>query len=294
MDFGVILPRTVLGAAPTAVQNYALEAETAGYQYLQLYDHVLGENPAKAGSGFDRSNSIHEPLVLSGFLAGVTEYIDLVTGILVLPQRQTVLVAKQATEVDILSDGRFRLGVGVGWNDIEYEALGIEFGSRGSRIEEQVALLRKLWTTELVTYDGKFHTISDAGLNPLPVQQPIPIWMGGDAGPVLRRVGQVADGWIAPEQPPQDICRKLEKIHTAATQANRDPNSLSVICTITLGADDEEDAWLGKIEKLQEIGCTHLSVNTLDAGFDSRDEHRRAIQNFSQRAQEAGYNFHHN
>src|SRR6476469_1497371 len=180
MRIGVVLPQTEIGGDVGVVRAYAEGVTDLGYTHLLAYDHVVGADPAvHAGwSGpYDSATTFHEPLVLFGYLAAVTD-IELVTGIVILPQRQTVLAAKQAAEVDLLTGGRFRFGVGIGWNAVEYEALGKEFSNRGRRIEEQVALLRRLWAERSVTYDGEYERVSGAGLAPLPVQRPIPIWFG--------------------------------------------------------------------------------------------------------------------
>ena len=182
MKLGVVFPQTEIGSDPAGVREYAQAAEAMGYNHVIAFDHVLGANaesrPGWSGA-YRHTDSFHEPFVLYGFLAGVTNDIELVTAVIILPQRQTALVAKQAAAVDVLSNGRLRLGVGIGWNAVEYEALGENFGDRGRRSEEQIELMRRLWTEDLITYEGRWHKITDAGLNPLPVQQPIPVWFGG-------------------------------------------------------------------------------------------------------------------
>ena len=180
MKLGVIFPQTELGGDVGAVRAYAEAADGLHFDHLLAYDHVVGADPAvhRGWAGpYDVTTTFHEPFVLFGFLAAITS-LELVTGIIILPQRQTVLVAKQAAEVDLLTGGRFRLGIGVGWNPVEYEALGRPFGDRGRRVPEQVALLRRLWTEPSVTHDGPTEQIRGAGLAPLPIQRPIPIWMG--------------------------------------------------------------------------------------------------------------------
>ena len=196
MRIGVIFPQIEIGSDPAAIRDYAQAAEELGYHYLLAFDHVLGANSASRPGwrGYRHTDMFHEPFVLFGYLAGVTKNIELTTGVLILPQRQTALVAKQAASLDIVSGGRLRLGIGIGWNPVEYEALGEDFHNRGLRSEEQIEVLRALWTQELVTYDGKWHGITDAGLNPLPVQQPIPIWFGGSSDLVLQRIARLGDG----------------------------------------------------------------------------------------------------
>ena len=214
MDIGVVFPQTEIGSDPGAIRDYVQAVEDLGYSHLIAYDHVLGADithyPGWSG-GYKSDDIFHEPLVLFGYLAGISKRIGLVTAILILGQRQTALVAKQAAEVDVLSNGRLRLGVGVGWNSVEYEALGSTFQDRGRRAEEQIDVLRKLWTNPVLNYHGQEHTIIDSGINPLPVQAPIPIWMGagGRLSPipssrVLKRIAKVADGWFPQFPPGQD------------------------------------------------------------------------------------------
>src|SRR6185503_1086777 len=182
MRLGVVFPQLEIGADPAVIKDYAQTTEGLGYDYLLAFDHVLGANPNRLGGWqgpYTHESMFHEPFVLFGYLAGLTQRLELVTGVIILPQRQTVLVAKQAAEVDVLSGGRLRLGIGTGWNQVEYESLGASFADRGERIVEQVDLLRRLWTEPLVSFEGRWHRVSGAGLNPLPVQRPIPIWMGG-------------------------------------------------------------------------------------------------------------------
>src|SRR5262245_21178840 len=195
MKIGVVFPQTEIGQDPAVIRDYAQAVEGLGYTHILAFDSVVGANPDRPGgwdSPFTYRHAFHEPFVLFGFCAGVTRHIELVTGVIILPQRQTALVAKQAAAVDVLSGGRLRLGVGVGWNTVEFEALGEAFGNRGRRIEEQIETMRLLWTRELVTYEGQWHRVPDAGINPLPAQRPVPVWMGGDSAVVLRRAARLA------------------------------------------------------------------------------------------------------
>jgi len=189
MRIGVVFPQTELGGDAGAVRAWAQRAEELGFTHVLAYDHVVGADPAvhKGWDGpYDVHTTFHEPMVLYGYLAAVTS-MELVTGIIILPQRQTVLAAKQAAEVDLLTGGRFRLGVGIGWNRVEYEALGQDFSTRGQRLEEQITLLRRLWTEQTVTFSGTFDRITGAGLAPMPVQRPIPVWFGAQSPPAYRR-----------------------------------------------------------------------------------------------------------
>src|SRR5918993_2963294 len=198
MQIGVVFPQTEIGADVTAVRRYATRVEQLGFAHLLAYDHVLGADPevhAPWRGPYDLHTTFHEPFVLFGYLAAATT-LELVTGVIILPQRQTALVAKQAAEVDLLTDGRFRLGVGIGWNAVEYEALGESFDDRGRRMSEQIPLLRRLLTERVVTHAGEFDHITGAGLAPLPLQRPIPVWIGGQSAPAYRRIGRLADGWV--------------------------------------------------------------------------------------------------
>ena len=214
MHYGVVFPQIEIGADPVGCRDFAQAAEGLGFDGLMTYDHVLGADTSVRpdwSGWYQMEDLFHEPFVLFGHLAAVTERIRFVTGILILPQRQTALVAKQAAEVDVLSGGRMTLGIGVGWNDVEFEALGENFRDRGRRCEEQIALMRRLWTEESVDFEGKWHRVSAAGINPLPVQRPIPVWIGGAADPVLRRAARIGEGWL-PMGKPEDNAAALESL----------------------------------------------------------------------------------
>ena len=284
MKFGVVFPQTEIGNDPIAIRDYAQAAEDLGYDYLLAFDHVLGANPNRPGGWRGRpytyKDPFHEPFVLFGYLAGLTQRLELVTGIVILPQRQTVLVAKQAAAVDVLSGGRLRLGVGIGWNDVEFEALGMNFHDRGKRVEEQVALLRQLWTEPLITFNGADHTISDAGLNPLPVQRPIPIWFGGRADAALRSMAKIGDGWMPVSRPPDDDMKAvLEKLHGYLQDAGRDPSTFGLDPWLGT-ANQTEDDRAKEVERWRELGATHLGINTMGAGLASPQEHIDAIRRF--------------
>ncbi|HWW54008.1 MAG TPA: LLM class F420-dependent oxidoreductase, partial [Acidimicrobiales bacterium] len=198
MQIGVVFPQTEIGGDVGVVRTYAERVEKLGYRHILTYDHVLGADPTvhRGWNGpYDVETTFHEPFVLFGYLAAVTT-LELVTGIIILPQRQTALVAKQAAEVDLLTGGRFRLGVGLGWNAVEYEALGKDFSDRGRRLDEQVTLLRSLWTEPSVNFAGAYERVTGAGLSPRPIQRPIPIWFGAQSPAAYRRVGRLADGWF--------------------------------------------------------------------------------------------------
>jgi probable F420-dependent oxidoreductase len=282
MRVGVVFPQTEIGTDPSVIRDYAQAAEELGFAHILAYDHVLGANPARRpgwNPPFTYLDCIHEPFVLFGFIAALTKQIELVTGVIILPQRQTALVAKQAAALDVLSGGRVRLGIGIGWNPVEYEALGEDFKNRGRRSEEQIEVMRRLWTEELVTFSGRWHTITDAGLNPMPIQRPIPIWFGGSADPVLRRVGRLADGWF-PLLAPNEKCRTaIEKIRSHAREAGRDPFGIAVEGRISIGGRSP-DEWLNEIKSWRDLGASHLSLNTMKAGFPAPAAHIEALRRF--------------
>ncbi len=221
----------------------------------------------------------HEPFVLFGYLAGLTKTIEFVTGIIILPQRQTVLIAKQAAALDVLSRGRLRLGIGIGWNAVEYEALGENFHDRGRRSEEQIDVMRKLWTQNPLTYEGRWHKITDAGLHPLPVQRPIPIWFGGSEDRVLRRLARLGDGWF-PLLTPDDNCRELiAKVRAYAQEAGRDPACIGIEGRVPF-AQGNPDFWVKQMDTWKEIGASHISFNTMKAGLATPQAHIDAIRRF--------------
>jgi probable F420-dependent oxidoreductase len=280
---GVIFPQNEITQDPIAVRDYAQVAEALGYTHLLTYDHVVGAditNRPDWRGPYTLHSLFHEPFVLFGYLAGLTQRIEFVTGILILPQRQTVLVAKQAAEVDVLSGGRFRLGIGVGWNEVEYQALNENFTNRGKRSEEQIAVLRALFTQESVTFHGRWHHIEAAGILPLPVQRPIPIWIGGSTDATLQRVARLGDGWF-PQRSPEDIAPDLEKLRSYARAAGRDPASIGIEGRISMSSLAQGD-WVRTAQAWQALGATHLDLNTMKAGLSSPQDHIDAIRRFSE------------
>ena len=285
MKIGVVFPQTEIGQDPAVIRDYAQAVESMGYTHILAFDSVVGANPNRPGgwdSQYTYQHAFHEPFVLFGFCAGVTRRIELVTGIVILPQRQTALVAKQAAAVDVLSGGRLRLGIGVGWNTVEFEALGENFTNRGKRVEEQLEVMRLLWTKELVTYEGQWHRVPDAGIRPLPVQQPIPVWMGGDSEVVIRRAARLADGWITlPSFRPGPAGQQtVDRIHGLVREAGRDPAAFGIEARMALAKVPAE-------ERTKEIaawramrGITHLCVNTMGLGLASPEEHVRTLERF--------------
>ena len=284
MQYGVVFPQIEFGNDPAKIKDYAQAAEALGYDYLLVYDHVLGAHPnrePRLTGPYTHEHPFHEPMVLFGFLSACTKRLQLTTGIVILPQRQTALVAKQAAEVDVLSGGRLRLGVGLGWNYVEYEALGKDFKTRGRRVEEQVAILRKLWTEPLVTYKSGQHVISNAGLNPMPVQRPIPIWFGGWAEAALRRAARLADGWMPASRKPEDAKPLVEQLDGYLKQAGRDRKNFGIDPWISI-AGVPQDEWSKRVGGWRALGATHVAVDTMRAGFKSPQDHIEAIRAFRQ------------
>jgi probable F420-dependent oxidoreductase len=280
MKLGAVFPQLESGSDPIAIRDYAQAVEGMGFDHLLIYDHVLGASTTTRPdwSGPYTSESLfHEPFVLYGYLAGVTKTIELVTAVIILPQRQTALVAKQAAEVDLLSGGRLRLGVGVGWNAVEYEGLNENFHNRGVRSEEQIALLRALWAEESITFKGRWHTIDNAGLNPLPPRRTIPIWIGGYSEATLQRVGAMGDGWFPWRPPTEDMAAQIERLHGYAQAAGRDPASIGLEPQLSLFRVPETE-WEGYVDGWRKLGATHLCINTMSVGFRSLDEHLAALQ----------------
>jgi len=283
MKYGVVFPQIEFGNDPHAIRDYAQTAEALGYDYLLVYDHVLGAHPnreRRLTGPYTHEHPFHEPMVFFGFLAAVTTRLQLTTGILILPQRQTALVAKQAAEVDVLSGGRLRLGVGLGWNHVEYEALGQDFHTRGRRIEEQVEVLRKLWTEPLVIYRGRDHVIDNAGIDPMPIQRPIPIWFGGGAEPALNRAARLGDGWMPAGRKPDDAMKRMiEYLEKALAQAGRDRRAFGIDPWISIQGL-QKDEWRQRVEAWRQLGATHVAVDTMRAGFTSPRAHMDAIRAF--------------
>ncbi|MEM8529870.1 MAG: LLM class F420-dependent oxidoreductase [Chloroflexota bacterium] len=275
MRIGAIFPQIEIGDDPIDIRDYAQAVESMGYTHLLVYDHVVGAGtttrPDWKGP-YNSEHSFHEPFVLFGYLAGLTKHIELVTGVLILPQRQTTLVAKQAAQVDLLSGGRLRLGVGVGWNPVEYDALNEDFHNRGVRSEEQIAVMRALWSEPVIDFRGRWHHIDVAGINPLPVQRPIPVWIGGSVDATLERVGRIGDGWF-PQRPPDDESRRMvEQLYTYTEAAGRTTDSVGIEARLNVKSVTSAD-WENYVGDWQELGATHVTINTMGMQLSSPQEH---------------------
>lgn len=283
MNIGIVYPQTEFSHDPHAIGEFAQTVEGLGFTHILAYEHVLGANPDRPGGWQGPYTYVHafmEPFVLFSFMAAITKRIEFTMGILILPQRQTALVAKQSATLDVLCGGRLRLGIGLGWNPVEYSALNANFHNRGKRVEEQVEVLRLLWTQPLVTYKGNWHIIEDAGLNPMPVQRPIPIWFGGHAEAVLKRIAMMGDGWMPNYSHAAEALPSLEKIYRYREEAGRSKLPFGLEARIRYGEGKAED-WLKTMREWEKAGATHISFNTMGCGFNTPQAHLNAIQAFA-------------
>jgi probable F420-dependent oxidoreductase len=289
MRIGAIFPHFEFGSDPSAVRAYARAAEDLGLAHIGADDHVIGPNPERPGgyTGWTTYRTAFlEPFVLFGFMAAVTTRLEFSTCVLILPQRQTVLAAKQAATLDVLLGGRLRLGIGNGWNDIEYQSLGMEFSNRARRIEEQVALMRRLWRDDLVDFEGRYHRVPDAGLNPLPPRRCIPIWFGGQSEPVIRRAARLGDGWMPIYDSADGAADGLKLFDACLAEAGRSRADIGLEARISYGSGDP-GRWRELLAGWREAGATHISLVATDSGLQGPDEHIRAIQTFAKGIQAA-------
>lgn len=281
MEFGAVFPHNEIGTDPGAIKAYAQGVEALGATHLLIYDHVLGADPDRAGGwqgAYDKNVAFHEPFTTFAFIAAVTEKLEMITTVLILPQRQTVLVAKQAAQVAVLSNNRFRLGIGTGWNKIEYEALNETFTNRGKRQAEQVELMRKLWREDSLTYQSEYHTINGAGINPRP-SKPIPVWFGGSAPALLERCGQIGDGWI-PLMGANDAAREcIDTIRSSRAATGRSFADFGIQAQAQYSGGNP-DRWASHAVKWRDIGATHLAIATHNAGPTDVDGHLSRIQEY--------------
>lgn len=284
MKYGVVFPQTEFPSDPTAIKDFAQAVEDLGFNHLLAYDHVLGANPDREGgwSGpYTCEDPFQEPLVLFSYLAGLTQKLEFMTGIIILPQRETSLFAKQTATLDVLCGGRLRLGVAIGWNQVEYTSLNKDFHNRGERIEEQIQVLRQLWTQKLVTFNGQWHTIPDAGLNPLPLQQPIPLWLGGHADAVLRRIAKLGDGWLPNYRSASDAADSLERLHRYLEEQGRSLDEIGIEPRLRFESGDPK-VWRELAAGWQSAGATHLTMITMGAGFSTPEAHLQAVEKYAE------------
>jgi len=275
MRIGVALPQSQVGTDAVALRDFAQTAEEIGYDHLAVYDHVVGINPSSRpdwDGPYTSQNAFHDPFALFGYLAGQTKRITLTTHILILPQRQTALVARQAASIDVLSNGRLRLGVGIGWNSVEFTTLGENFSNRGLRSHEQMRILKALWTQQHVKLSGQWHELPDVGLNPLPIQRPIPIWLGGHHENVLQRIAEIGDGWIILGYRADDkAARAIDRLRQLVREAGRPEASVGIDAWVSMGSGGPNE-WREEIARWRRLGISHVTLNT---GFERL--HHRAI-----------------
>jgi probable F420-dependent oxidoreductase len=281
MEIGAVIPHNEIGNDPGAIRAYAQGAEQLGITHLLIYDHVVGVDRNRPGGfegPYDSNTAFHEPMVLFGFLAACTTRVELVTAILILPQRQTVLAAKQAAELAVLSGNRLRLGVGVGWNTVEYDALNEEFGNRGRRQEEQVDLMRRLWTEDVFSYDGEFHSFDHASILPRPTET-IPILFGGSAPALLDRCARLGDGWLPLGSPTEKTSERLAEMRRVREATGRSWDDFEIRAQAQWSGGTPE-RWQSHAQRWKELGATHLAIATHNAGDTDVDGHLARIAEY--------------
>lgn len=274
MQIGAVLPHNEIGTDPEAIKAYAQGLEALGITHLLIYDHVLGADPDRPGgwSGpYDKDIAFHEPFTFYAFVAAVTRCLELVTTVLILPQRQTALVAKQAAEVALLSNNRLRLGIGTGWNAVEYEALNEDFSNRGKRQAEQVSLMRRLWSEDAFSFEGDYHRITQAGINPRP-SRPVPIWFGGGAPALIKRCGELGDGWMPLGGPSANSQACIDALRAHREAAGQTWEGFGIQAQAQFAGGTPE-RWRAHADKWRAMGATHLAVATHNAGDTDVDGH---------------------
>jgi len=290
MQLGASLPAGDIGTGPAVLRDFAQEAEGLGFSYLQVPDHVLGKNPAAPTNGArvgTTATAYHDPFVLFGFLSGVTTKIGFSVGVLILAQRQAALVAKQAASLDELSGGRFRLGVGVGWNEIEFQGLGEDFHTRGRRSAEQVRYMQALWGQPHTTFQGDFHHLDDGGINPRPKSGRVPVWFGGHAEATFKRAAKYGDGFMPLAYPAgEKALAAFEKLRGLIKEAGRKPEDVGIEVWTSPGTGTEED-WRKEISFWKANGVTHVTAHTTYASPNhkriagtSAAEHMAALKRY--------------
>ena len=282
IQLGAYFPTRDMPPDRGAIRDWAQAVEGMGYDYVEVSDHVLGADRAALPDfqgPYDLNDSFHETFVTLSYIAGVTSRVSLSTGVLILPQRQTALVAKQAAQVDILCGGRLRLGIGVGWNPVEYEALGQDWKTRGRREAEQIELMNRLWTERAVSFEGRFHRVRHAGLNPPPIQRPIPIWLGGASDATLKRAAKYAQGWIPLGNPDEETRGRIATLHGYLREEGRDPATFGLECWIRVKAGGP-DEWRAVTDQWRALGVTHVTFYTTRQGLGPLDRQVEAMQRF--------------
>ena len=297
MKLGAIFPHDNIEPDVGAIRAYAMAVEEMGFNHIMCYDHVIGANTASrpGWSGYDLDSAFYEPVSLLSYIAGVAPKLGLCTGVMILPQRQTVLVAKQAATLDLLTRGNFRLGVGTGWNEVEYESLGMDFKQRGKMLDEQIDVLRRLWTERAVTVDTPFHKITDAGLWPLPIQQPIPLWLGGGGvhpykgwahvDRVLKRIAEKGDGWMPTFDPDDTGAELVERMRGYCRDCGRDPATVPIEALLlpSMHAD-----WPAHVQAWEKLGAVQMVTNVAGPGVAGADGNIRRLDEIRQTLKSAG------
>jgi probable F420-dependent oxidoreductase len=289
MQIGAVFPHNEIGSDPGAIKAFAQGVEAMGITHLLIYDHVLGADPDREGGfrgPYDKDVAFHEPFTTFAFIAAVTEKIEMITTVMILPQRQTVLAAKQAAEVALLSNNRFRLGVGVGWNELEYVGLNETFNNRGRRQEEQVDVMRKLWSEDSLDYTGEYHRIDKASINPRP-SEPIPVWFGGSAPALLDRVARLGDGWIPLMGANEKAQACIDTIKKTREAAGLSFDNFGIQAQAQYAGGSVE-RWQKHAEAWQNMGCTHLAIATHNAGPTNVEGHLLRIRQYQMALEEAG------
>ena len=290
MKFGAVFPHSELANDYGAVKEFAQAVEAMGFNHIVAAEHVLGANTASRpnwNGPYDLGTVFYDPFVLFSYMAGVTSKLGFVTGVLILPQRQAVLVAKQAACLDLLCGGRLRLGIGTGWNEVEYEALGMSFADRGKMFDDQIEVLRALWTQPAVTYQSALHTVTDAGINPLPRQRPIPLWFGGGGAHgiwknpkvnrVIRRIARVGDGWMPPFEPNDEGAELLDILKTCCQEYGRNPSEIGLEAHILVQRQHERQ-WADTVEAWRRLGASHVAINTMYDGLSGLAAHLKRFE----------------
>ncbi len=281
MKIGVVFPHNEIGTDPAAIKAYAQGVEALGADHMLIYDHVLGADPDRPGGfrgPYDKDVAFHEPFTVFSFMAALTSRIELVTTVLISPQRQTVLLAKQAAELQILSNNRFRMGIGTGWNQVEYEALNEDFTNRGRRQAEQVELMRKLWASDSLDYRGKYHTVNRASINPRP-GKPVPIWFGGSAPVLLRRCARLGDGWMPVMGANEAARNAITLLRSERAKAGLAWDTFGIQAQAQYAGGTPE-RWKNHHDRWQELGATHLAIATHSAGPTNVDGHLQRIREY--------------
>lgn len=280
LTLGAVLPTNEIGNDPGAIRDYAQAVEAMGFDHLLIYDHVLGADPRvhQLPGPYTDQDAFHEVFVTLGYIAAATTTLGLATAVVVLPQRQTALVAKQAAQLAVLSGNRFRLGVGSGWNSVEYEALNENFRNRGRRQEEQIDLMRRLWADDVIDYDGEFHKVTAAGIRPRP-SETIPVWFGGGHDLQLRRTAKIGDGWFPIGSPNAESAEMVERLRGYLREAGRDADSFPMEPQAQIRGGNPE-LWLTHAQRWEELGASDISIATMNAGLGNIDEHIDAIRQY--------------